>query len=223
MTNYTRNVVAHMKLTIMKKSFFIAFLSISLLSLTSCGQIDPNAEIEDGVITGEEYHSKEIGWTFLIPKGWEIISKEKVEENTKNGLEAIESIVGEVDYSGLKQLLNLQKDQFNSFLSTREAFKIEYPNEWEENNNMLKEIIYAAYKERGMKADTSSSVVIIDSVKFNVFHIKIYTPDKKKVLLSQDMYGSYINGYDFGVNLNYNNENDKKQLLNSLLNSKFKK
>ena len=56
----------------MKKLLFTIIAGISL-SLTSCGQVDPNKNIDEGKVEGNIYTSQEIGWTMEIPKGWTVI------------------------------------------------------------------------------------------------------------------------------------------------------
>ncbi len=95
-----------------------------------------------------------------IPKGWTVIDKEKNQGNEWKGLKAIEETIdGQVDYSGLKNLISFQKNQFNIFKSTSEPFELEYEGEWEENNAALKEIIYTTYLNQGIKTDSSATTV----------------------------------------------------------------
>ena len=201
----------------------IIFFGI-LISISSCKKIDPNNQIDEGNFENNIYSSKEIGWNISIPENWEIISREQNEEYEKKGLDAIEKMVdGEIDASGLKNLIGFQKNKFNIFQSTSEPFVVEYPGEWEENNAGLKELIYDTYENQGIKVDSSVTKTIkIDGLDFKTYEFIIYSP-KGDVIINQLMYSRLINGLDFGVNINYNNESDKKEMLNSWLNSKFKK
>ena len=207
----------------MKKILFTIFTGIAL-SLTSCGQVDPNKNIDEGKVEGNVYTSEEIGWTIEIPKGWTVIDKEKTKETNEKGLKALEETMGgEIDYSGLKSLISLQKDQFNIFQSTSEPFKLEYEGEWEENNSALKEILYTTYLNQGMKTDSSATTIEkIDGLEFHKYSFTIYSP-KGEVILKQIMFSRLINGFDFGVNINYNNDKDRDELLKVFKNSKFKK
>jgi len=213
-------VVAHKTDTMKNINKLIFLITISII--ISCGQTDPNKQIDEGKVEGETYTSKEIGWTMQIPKNWSIISKDKMDKSTERGMEAVKEVGGEFDYSGLKHLVSFQKNQFNIFQSTSEPFELEYEGEWEDNNAGLKELLYATYANQGIKIDTSSSNTKIDELNFEVFHITIYGTNGD-IILYQDMYGRYINGFDFGVNINYNNEKDKETMMNVWRNSKFKK
>jgi hypothetical protein len=207
----------------MKKILFTVVLSISL-ALASSGQVDPNKNIDEGKVEGNTYTSKEIGWKMEIPTGWTVVEKEKTKENNEKGLKALqETMDSEIDYIGLKNLISFQKDLFNIFQSTSEPFKVEYEGEWEENSAALKEIIYLTYLDQGIKADSSATTTeIIDGLEFQKYSFTIYSP-KGKFILSQIMYSRLINGFDFGVNINYNNDKYRDELLMVFRNSKFKK
>ncbi|MBD3864671.1 hypothetical protein [Olleya marilimosa] len=202
----------------------IYILTILTFTLFISCKTDPNKQIDEGKITENKYHSKEIGWTMEIPKGWNVTHKSVLDERTEKGLDAINETAGiEYDASGLKQLLNFQKNKFNIFQSTSEPFELEYEGEWEENNAGLKELIYNTYLQRGMKTDsTETKTIEIDGLKFQSYEFTIYSP-KGDVILNQIMYSRFINGLDFGVSINYNNESDKKEMLDVWLSSKFKK
>lgn len=207
----------------MKKILFTVVLSISL-ALASSGQVDPNKNIDEGKIEGNTYTSNEIGWKMEIPIGWAVVEKEKTKENNEKGLKALqETMDAEIDYSGLKNLISIQKDLFNIFQSTSEPFKVEYEGEWEENSAALKEIIYLTYLDQGIKTDSSATTTeVIDGLEFKKYSFTIYSPNGK-FILSQIMYSRLINGFDFGVNINYNNEKYRDELLLAFRNSKFKK
>jgi hypothetical protein len=196
----------------------------ALTVLTSCGQIDPNKNVDEGKVEGNIYSSEEIGWTIEIPKGWKAVDKEKAQANSERGLEVIEeTIQQEVDYSGLKNLIGFEKDPFNIFQSTSEPFEIAYEGEWEENNRAVKQILYTTYENQGIKVDSSAtSIENIDGLDFETYSLTIYSPDGE-VILNQLMFSRLINGYDFGVNLNYNNEKDKADLLRVFRESRFGK
>ena len=206
----------------MKQLYTITY--IILLSFCSCGQIDPNKQIDEGKVENNIYSSKEIGWTIKIPENWKVISREQNEKYQEKGLDAVENMVdGNIDVSAMKNLIGFQKNQFNIFQSTSEPFEIEYEGEWEENNTGLKELIYNTYLQQGIKIDsTETKIVKIDGLDFHSYSFTIFGP-KGEVILNQIIYSRLINGLDFGVNINYNNVSDKKVMLDAFLNSKFKK
>ena len=192
--------------------------------LISCKEIDPNKQIDEGTIRNQLYFSEEIGWTIEIPENWKVISREQSEAYQEIGLDAMEETVDvEIDVTGLKNLIGFQKNRFNLFQSTSEPYKETYEGEWVEDNATLKKVIYQTYVDQGIKVDsTITKVISIDSLDFHYYELTIYGPDGKE-LLNQLMISRLINGFDFGVNINYNNQTDKGVMLNAWRNSKFKK
>ncbi len=200
-------------------AIFIGILAV----ITSCKKVNPNSQIDEGHINNNTYISKAVGWTIEIPDGWKIMSREQNETYQKKGLDAIEEIVdGDIDVSELRHLISFQKNQFNIFQSTSEPFEILYEGEWEDNNAELKKLIYNTYKSQGIQSDsTATELVKIDGKKFHSYGFTIYN-EAGKVILNQIHYSRLINGLDFGVTINYDNESYKNAMLNTWLNSKFK-
>ncbi len=207
----------------MKRILFTVITGFTII-LTSCGEVDPNKNIDEGKVDGNFYTSNDIGWTIEIPKGWKIVEKEKTQEMNERGFKALEeTLENEIDYSGLKNLISFQKNQFNLFQSSSEPFDLEYEGEWDDNNAALKEIIYSTYENQGIKVDSSTTKIEnLDGLDFQTFSFTLYG-SKGEVILKQIMYSRLINGFDFCVNINYNNDQDRDELLKVLRNSKFKK
>lgn len=204
------------------KILFLALTAGIASSLSSCREA--NKKIDEGQIHEHEYFSKEIGWSMEIPPGWIVTDLEKTKESAERGMEAIEETMNtEVDYSGLKNLISFQKNTFNIFQSSSEPFKLAYEGEWEENDSYLKTIIYSTYENKGIKADsTATTIEKIDGLDFRTYSFTIYGP-KRDTILKQTLYNRLINGFSFSVNINYNNEKDRDEMLSVFRKSKFNK
>ena len=199
----------------------IYILTILTLVLFFSCKTDPNKQVDEGKVIENKYYSKEIGWTIEIPKGWNITKRDESLEREAIGLKAINEANGiDYDASGLKQLISFQKDRFHIFAATSEKFEIEYDGEYEENKKLVKEILYNTYASNGIKIDTASTKERIDNLDFDLFKITVYDP-KGEIMLYQDLYSTFRNGLDFGVNLNYINEKEKMELMRVWKNSKF--
>ena len=199
----------------------LSLATFLLLLFISCVSTSANKQVDEGVVGGIIYESKEIGWSIKIPDGWKIISKDSIEAIDERGKSAIENSTGQnIDVKGLKHLISFQKDRFNLFDSTIEPFIELYPGEYQDNNSALNKIVFDTFKNQGIKADTSSGTELIQGMKFNKFFTTIYGPDDN-VILNQILYSCLINDYDFGVNINYNNEKDKEIMLQAFLESEF--
>ncbi len=202
------------------KASIIMLLCTTLL--VACGG-DGNSgkQVDEGKLKGETYHSNDIGWTIAIPEGWNIVSKDQAGATDEKGKEALEKATGQqFDTKSLKHLISFQKDQYNIFASTTEPFKEENPGEYQQHNRALNAMIYQTYANEGIAADTSSGSETIGGLEFNTFYITIHDADGK-VLLNQVLYSRLINGYDFGVNINYNNSADKAAMVGAFKASTF--
>jgi len=203
---------------------YAIILLVILISTISCKEVDPNKQVDEGSFENDVYTSQEIGWSMNIPKGWDIITREQNEEGMEIGKEIVGEVIdGEMDLSKSKDLLGFKKDDFNSFSAISEPFKAEYPGEWEETNQELKKIIYLALANQGIKIDSSiTTKEKVNDLEFLKYGFTVYGPDGD-VILNQILYSRLINGFDFGVNVNYNNEDDKKEMLDAWFDSKFEK
>jgi len=200
----------------------LLFASLILLCCIGCQPKDPNKQIDEGKIQGQLYESKEIGWKIEIPNGWDVVTKDETEARDKKGRDAIESSNNiKVDMSGLKNLVSFKKNQFNLFVSMSEPFKEDAPGAYEQKNADVYKLMYDTYVAKGIKADTASGKETIAGLDFYKFSSTIYGSDGK-VILQQLMYSRLINGYDFSVNINYNNDADRDELLNTFRHSTFK-
>ncbi|MFA6275411.1 MAG: hypothetical protein WC622_01605 [Pedobacter sp.] len=192
--------------------FFIVLLS----AVTAC-----NSPIKKEVPKLERYTSNEIGWTIEIPNGFQSLSKSRIEASLQKGKEAVGKVAeGNIETSELVNLVNFQKNQFNSFFATIEAFKEK--DDFFKSNQLIKKLIFDTYTNQKIKVDTLSGKETIAGQTFNTFIIKIHGPTGE-ILMNQIMFNQLIKGYNFGVNINYNNETDKKILLDAFKQSKFAK
>lgn len=204
------------------KIIVVAFLLLNVFKVA--GQERATKYVEEGRLDGNIYVSEEIGWTFEIPQGWNLVEMETIKQINGMGSSAFEDIVGEeIDYSRMKNLIYLQKDQTNFFGSTSEPFTSNNQVDWDNNNADLKKIIYASFINIGYKVDSSMTTVErIGGLDFQKYSFVLYTQDGD-LLLEQIMYSKLINGYDFGVVISGNKEEYRQELINAFRKSKFKK
>ena len=202
----------------MNKLLKIFYCILALGILLAC-----NATVSDNekpsLLT---YTSKEIDWTIEIPAGYKLTSQIKMDADDLKGKEAIEKVYeGDLKIDSLQHLVSFTKNQFNSFDSTIEPYEETESGEYAANNVLIHKLIFDTYHKQGIKIDTSSAKTKLKGQLFNTFFIKIYGPNGE-VALNQIMYSKMIKGYDFGVNINYNNEDDKNTLLNAFMSSSFR-
>lgn len=203
----------------MIRSLIYSCLAFTLIIFSSCNTSSQKEE-RDKL---ETYTSKEIGWTIEIPQGFKLTSQIKRDADDQKGKEAIAKVYeGELKIDTLRHLVSFMKNQFNSFDSTIEPYEETAPGEYAANNLLIHKLIFDTYHKQGIKIDTSSAKINLKGQIFNAFYIKIFGPNGE-VALNQIMYNKMIKGYDFGVNINYNNEEDKNTLISAFMSSNLDK
>jgi hypothetical protein len=203
----------------MKLYNLILFLFIATFSACTAGSSEKRQEnIKPEVFTNEE-----IGWRVTMPEGYQLTHQKKIDTDEQRGKEAVGKVYdGQLKDSKLKHVFSFIRNQFNSFNSTIEPYTEKYKGEYLTNGVLVKRLLYDTYHKQGIKIDTSSNEVIVDGEKFNAFYLKIYGPTGD-VVLNQILFNKMIKGYDFGVSINYNNEEDRAKLLQTFMNSTFSK
>jgi hypothetical protein len=186
-----------------------------LILMVACSQ-NGSTTLEENI-----YYNESTGWRIELPKGWETVSKKENSAEKQIGKKALEQVFeGDIN-SEYEVLLSIKNNRNASLTSTLEKFDEQYEGEWKDNNVFLKELLYKAFAKQNILIDTTSSSDSIDNMPFEVFYISLYAPNKT-VILNQILYSSLINGYDFGVTINYVHTEDKEILLKALKNSQFK-
>lgn len=199
-------------------------LSCFLITLTVFGQSEYTKKVDEGEINGNIYNSKEIGWTFEIPQGWDIMDVSMSEKMNQKGLKVLESTIdAEIDTSQLKHLISIKHGRFNILQSSSEPFGSNNQKEWLENNEEIKKILLQTFDSQGIKNSyTPTTVEKIDGKDFQHYKISLYYPNGN-LLMEQLIFSRLINGFDFSVHISCADPNDQKVALQALKNSKFKK
>jgi hypothetical protein len=164
----------------------------------------------------------ELGWEIDIPLEWKAETSATDNENKTLGKKALEKYSDKSINTDYERILSFEKNKNASFIATAEFFEETYEGEWLENNLSLKSLLFNAFSERGIKADTASATEMIDNIPFQVFHISIKGPDNQ-IIIHQSIYASLIKNHNFGVVINYLDENDRQDLHRVWSNSRFTK
>ena len=154
-----------------------------------------------------QYDCKEIGWSIQFPESWSVTVLDQM---------------AEAPYENMKYPIFFQKDQSNIFQSTLTPLEISGFEEWKGQLNSQYEILLNTYTQEGIKFDTTTKSEIINKVNFEIIEILIYNSDKD-IILKQEYYATFINGYEFSATLSYNNPESKSILKTALSESTFKK
>lgn len=168
----------------------------------------------------EKYHAPEIGWTFEFMDGWKIEDARIINKDIEEGIKKIEKSGVDPHVTGKEiNLFTLRKNTTTKFQATIVPFKESYKGEWNDKYPLIKNHIYNIFASQGMKIDSSSSNETISGIDFEIFNLSIYYNGERA--MEQNMYRSYLNGYDFIINMTNNNDAYKQEMLETLRKSKF--
>ena len=170
------------------------------------------------------YEDTVTGWTTRYPTSFKLMTTEEINKLEGRGQTAMEETLdGELILTH-KNLLWLTKDQFNSFTSNSQPYDTTVDGPYNESQGLLYQALEETYTNQGIQFDVKYGTVKIDNLDFSTMETILYTPDRKKVLMTQIMYDRLINGdISLTLNINYNNEKDKAVLLDIINSSKLLK
>ncbi len=185
---------------------------IIIILITSCSQQNPRT-----------FTAKEIGWTVEIPQNWKIDHQRIVKEDIDDGAEIVRKTADEdFELSGKEiSLLLFRKNELSKFQASIVPFNESYQNEWHDKYPLVRDYIYNIFKAQGFRVDSTSTKERIAGINFEVFNMNIFQNNKQ--VMEQNMYRSYINGYDFIINMTNDNKAYKAQMLDVLRKSTIKK
>lgn len=179
--------------------------------------VNPNALTEPLTVENEE-----VGWKIEVPAGWEVASEDESKETNKRGIEKIEEAMdSDYDTSEWFSLLSITKNETNILAISAEPFFEEYINEWEVNNEFLREILLITYADQGMTAEFSPVIdVDINGVEFNTYSISISKLGDSKTI-KQRVYSTLHNGYDLSASITYADDEIKDEMISIWKTSEF--
>lgn len=202
------------------KHILIPALSFSLLILAACGspaKKDYSKEVDEGTFNGNTYTSQALGWTMEFPDNWIITSKSSLESLDERSKESVNDSTSNM--SGIKRTLAFQKNFDNNFQSCWEAFsgdEAAYKRVLADNH----QLIYTNYLERNIYADTVPGKLTVDGVTFDTYEVSLNR--QSEVFATQLLLNALIKGKYMTVTIAYNNDADKKKMLDLFKKSTFK-
>lgn len=179
-------------------------------------------ETENGKIENNIYTCYRFDWKIKIPMNYEITDVKRIEELEKKGYEATQKNLpnGTAVRQNRPHLIGFGVDKRNTFSSTFESLQGTKIVSLEEHKNFIIKLMNDTYSNiETLKFDLSSSDINIGKYNFYKVQTKLYDPKTNELLLTQDLYNSFINNSLFSVNINYNNPNIGKLLTDNFLSS----
>ena len=175
-----------------------------------------NGKVENGIYTCNLFD-----WKITIPENYQITDQKRTEELENKGYEATKNANPNIKINPHPtQLIGFEKDKYNTFKSSFESLVGTKKVTLEEHKKFSEQLLSDTYsKIKELKYELSSSSDIkLGKYIFYKIQIRLYNPKNDELLLTQELYNTFIDNHLFSVSINYRNEDD-----GMLLNYTFKK
>ncbi len=175
-----------------------------------------NGKVENGIYTCNLFD-----WKITIPENYKVTDQKRTEELENKGYEATKSANPNVKVNPHPtQLIGFEKDKYNYFKSSFESLVGTKKVTLEEHKKFSEQLLtntYSTVKELKFELSSSSDIKLGKYIFYKI-QIRLYNPKNDKLLLTQELYNTFIDNHLFSVSINYTNEED-----GMLLNYTFKK
>ncbi|WP_269685210.1 hypothetical protein [Flavobacterium lacustre] len=165
-------------------------------------EVPENGKVENGIYTCNLFD-----WKITIPENYKITDIKRTEELEDKGYEATKNA-----NPGIKinphptQLIGFEKDKYTYFKSSFESLTGTKKVTLEEHKKFSEQLLSDTYsKIKELRCDISSSDIKLGKYSFYKIEIRVYNPKNDMLLLTQELYNSFINNHLFSVSINYRN------------------
>lgn len=203
------------------KHVIIPVLSIALFVLGACGgttKKDYSKEVDEGTFDGNTFTSQALGWTMEFPDNWIVTTKSSLESMDERSKLATGDSVSEM--SGIKRTLAFQKNYDNNFQSTWEEFSGDEAK-YKRIISNIHEMIYNNYLDQRTSLDSVAGKLKVGGVTFDTYQVSLFDRDNKN-FANQLLLTALVKNKFMSVTIAYNNDADKKKILDLFKKSTFK-
>ena len=151
---------------------------------------------ENGKIENGTYICNRFDWKITIPEGYEIIDQKRIEELENKGYKALKEELPK----GIKvnphptQLIGFGIDKYNYFKSSFESLAGTKKFTLEEHKKFVEQLLRDTYsKVKELKFELVSSDIKLGKHNFYKIQIRLYNAKNDNLLLTQELYNSFIN------------------------------
>ena len=175
-----------------------------------------NGKVENGIYTCNRF-----SWKISIPARYKVTERKRTEELENKGYVELNKEVP----NGIKvnkhptQLVRFEIGKYDYFKSSFESLIGTKKMTLEEHKKFGEQLLKDTYaKITELKFELTSTDLQLGKYSFYKIQVRLYNEKNDKLLLTQELYNSFINKHLFSVSINYTNEE-----VGMLLNYNFKK
>ena len=187
--------------------------------------IDPEGiiieEVTNGKIENNIFICNLFDWKIAIPEGFKVTELKTAEELQNKGYTFIKNNVpeGTVVHSTPPILIGFERNKYNYFSSSYESLKGDKKVTLEEHKNFSVQLLTNTYiKIKELKSEIKASNLKLGPRQFYKITIRLYNAKNDRLVLTQEIYNTFINNHLFSASINYTNE-----ITGMLLYNKMKK
>ena len=175
--------------------------------------IDPEEiiieEVSNGKIENNIFICNLFDWKIAIPKGFKVTELKTSEELQNKGYTFIKNNVQEATSIHSKPLLliGFERNKYNYFSSSYESLKGDKKVTLEEHKNFSVQLLTNTYaKIKELKSEIKASNLNLGPHQFYKITIRLYNTKNDRLVLTQEIYNTFINNHLFSASINYTNE-----------------
>lgn len=163
---------------------------------------------EDGKIENNVYKCNLFDWEMQIPEGYSLRSQERTKELEEKGFSAMKENLpeGQRKIQSAKTLISFEDNNYNSFSATYEPIPKTRKMTLTEHQAFMAKLMQDTYNSAGVQVEVVKSSLKIGKREFYKIMIKLFHPKNNSVILTQELYTSYINDHVFLAAISYKNE-----------------
>lgn len=164
-----------------------------------------NGKVENGIYTCNLFD-----WKITIPENYKITDLKRTEELENKGYEATKIANPNININPHPtQLIGFEKEKYTYFKSSFESLIGTKKMTLEEHKKFSQQLLSDTYsKIKEIKCEISSSDIQLGKYSFYKIEIRVYNPKNDSLLLTQELYNSFINNHLFSVSINYRSLED---------------
>ena len=175
--------------------------------------IDPEGiiieEVTNGKIENNIFICNLFDWKIAIPEGFKVTELKTAEELQNKGYTFIKNNApeGTVVHSTPPILIGFERNKYNYFSSSYESLKGDKKVTLEEHKNFSVQLLTNTYtKIKELKSEIKASNLKLGPRQFYKITIRLYNAKNDMLVLTQEIYNTFINNHLFSASINYTNE-----------------
>ena len=148
-------------------------------------------------------------WKIAIPEGFKVTELKTAEELQNKGYTFIKNNApeGTVVHSTPPILIGFERNKYNYFSSSYESLKGDKKVTLEEHKNFSVQLLTNTYtKIKELKSEIKASNLKLGPRQFYKITIRLYNAKNDRLVLTQEIYNTFINNHLFSASINYTNE-----------------